>query len=482
VTPRGSTKRLLWIHQNYVGDEQVGNRRAAHVVEAFRNRGWTVDVIAPQASYLEADADGERTGPSKAPADPAIHRVRARRRGPEFARRRRAYAGFLWQALWLARRLPRPDLLFVSSPPLPQVALAIGLAVSWRRPLVLEVRDLWPAFLLELKLLRRTPLVPLLEWLEACAYRFADRCIVVSPPFAGYVERMGVPRSRITIVPSGGDPRLAIDDDRAGRQWRGEHGLENRLLFVYAGSFNEAYDLRSVLDTADALAVSNPEIMWLFAGDGRQRELVIARAASAQHVRYLGPLPRTVLWSVLRSADAGIVTLASVPLLRTVIPGKLLEYLAAALPVLAWAGGVTTAILRASHAGIALDRSRPQTIPVAVREFTVMPRTERQAMGRAGREWILAHMRADVLSRQVAEVVEASASRPACGVERRCLRAAIGAARDVIRAKPRRALASLVGQGAETMIQRSFDSWLGEPPIEHPEAPNRGPGSHLESR
>jgi glycosyltransferase involved in cell wall biosynthesis len=453
--------RLLWIHQNFVGDDQVGNRRAGHVLQAFRSHGWTVDVIAPHSSYLEVAPNDLGSDSTVEERDGiTVHRLRTRGQGAAYKRRRRSYLDFLWRAYWRAWRLPRPDLLFVSSPPLPQVALAMALAAWWRRPMILEVRDLWPAFLLELKLVRRTPLVLLLEWFEAFAYRYADRCVVVSPPFAGYLEGMGVPRTRLAIVPSGGDPRLAEGDGDAGRHWRDEHDLDQQLLFVYAGSFNEAYDLESVLDAADTLATSRPDVVWLFAGDGRQREMLVSRAASSDHVRYLGALSKRDLWPLLHAADAGIVTLEPTPLLRTVIPGKLLEYLTAGLPVLAWAGGQAASILRTSRAGVTLDSDKPHDVADALREFVELPASERRAMGQAGRKWVLANMRADVLALRAAVVADEALAHPRPGARGRFLVGSVAALWDAARHRSQRALRDLSGSDAESIIQRSFESWL----------------------
>jgi len=215
-----------------------------------------------------------------------------------------------------------------------------------------------------------------------------------------------------------------------------------------------------VLDAADALAPSHPEIVWLFAGDGRQRARLAARAARAAHVRHLGPLPRTELWRILRTADAGVVTLRPTPLLRTVIPGKLLEYMGAGLPVLAWAGGSTAAILAASGAGILFHRADPAADMESLRAFAALPDGERRAMGNAGRAWMRKHMRADVLAERAADAVDAAVAQTRPGARRRFFTCAARSFWDVARRRPRSALAGAAGPHAEAEIRQSFHAWL----------------------
>ena len=47
------SKRLLWIHQNFVTAHQPGNSRAIYQISSMLEQGWTVDVVTGDTGYLE---------------------------------------------------------------------------------------------------------------------------------------------------------------------------------------------------------------------------------------------------------------------------------------------------------------------------------------------------------------------------------------------------------------------------------------------
>lgn len=78
-----------------------------------------------------------------------------------------------------------------------QVAFSAALAARHWAPFVLEVRDLWPAFLVELGLVRsRVVVVEGLGLLEAQAYATADQVVAASPAFSPYLARLRLTLTR----------------------------------------------------------------------------------------------------------------------------------------------------------------------------------------------------------------------------------------------------------------------------------------------
>ena len=106
-------------------------------------------------------------------------------------------ATFAWKSAFThASELldPKPDVVVASSPhPFAWLAAA-RLARKAGCPLVVEVRDLWPASLIELLGLSRFhPLVILFSFIEKWAYRRAD-LVVSNLPYADrYMQEIGVP-------------------------------------------------------------------------------------------------------------------------------------------------------------------------------------------------------------------------------------------------------------------------------------------------
>jgi len=396
-------RRLLWIHQNFVSARQPGNSRPVHVISALLEQGWHVDVIASQRGYL-GDTTAARDGAPvviEREGGLTIHRLA---HGGGLDNRGGSYVRFMVCAMRYLWGLGHVDAVYASTPPLPQVLLAVLVSVWKRAPMMLEVRDLWPAFLTETKLVRSRPVLVALEWIESLSYRYAERCIPVSPPFAPFVEAMGVPRRRIVVAPTGAESRERAAD--AAAAWRARHGLDGRFVVAYTGSFNEAYGLEAVLAAAERTAVENPNIHWVFAGNGRLRGAVEAAAARCATIHYLDALPKDELLPVLDGADLGLVTLADLPLIKMCMPGKLFDYMAAGLPVLCLCDGIAGAMVGAAGAGLTLAAADAERIAAAVQRMASMPAATRQALGASGRAWVRRYMTTARMGRAIARAVE----------------------------------------------------------------------------
>ncbi|MFL5581444.1 MAG: glycosyltransferase family 4 protein, partial [Gemmatimonadaceae bacterium] len=102
-------------------------------------------------------------------------------------------------------RAGRPDVLIASSPPfLPHVS-GVALSRLWRVPLVLEIRDLWPDYMVQMGMLKEGRAQRALFGLERGLLARADHVTVVTESFKGRVTAKGVPADRITVLPNGVD-------------------------------------------------------------------------------------------------------------------------------------------------------------------------------------------------------------------------------------------------------------------------------------
>ncbi|HEY0021118.1 MAG TPA: glycosyltransferase family 4 protein [Longimicrobium sp.] len=449
------TGRLLWIHQNFVSAREAGNSRAIHLLAALLEAGWRVDLVCEQASYLGARAVDATDGPVvRREGGLAVHRLPGRETGLRLRGRGRAFLGFAARALRYAATLPRPDVVYASSPPPPQLLASLAAAARVRAPLVFEARDLWPAFLLQGGMLAPGPVAEGLWWTESLACRTAAACVAVSPPFAPYLERLGA--RAVTVALTGGDPALLDADRAAGAAWRRRMGVEDRVVVAYTGSLNEPYGIPAVLRAARRLAAEDPRVVWVFAGEGRGRPEVERAAAETGAVRWLGMMPKDALAPVLLGADLALQTHAGWPLLQTTVSGKLFDYLAAGVPVVSLSGGVTGTLLREAGAGVVVA---PDGLAAAVRALAALAPDARAAMGMRGRAWVARHAPAPAEARRIVAVVEAARGGPPVTRDA-LLRAGLAAGRAVARRAPQRAVADLFGGGREETIRRAFDAWM----------------------
>jgi glycosyltransferase involved in cell wall biosynthesis len=87
------------------------------------------------------------------------------------------------------------------------------------------------------------------------------------------------------------------------------------------------------------------------------------------------------------SADVMLVTLKQDPVFALTIPSKVQSYLACGRPIVAALDGEGARVVAESGAGIAANAGDAAALADGVLKLYRMPRPEREAMGRRGREY-----------------------------------------------------------------------------------------------
>jgi len=278
-------------------------------------------------------------------------------------------------------RLGPVDVVVVSSPTLFSALAAWLIARVRRVPFVMEVRDLWPAAIVSLGLMRPGAAVQALEWLARFLYGQAARVVVVTEAFVERLAAEGVPRNKLVVIPNGADTRLfspAID----GRACRARLQLDGRFVVAYIGSHGLSHGLSAVLDAAAA----QPDVTYLLVGDGADRARLLAQREQRQ-------LQNVIMWpsvgkadvpGLYAAADVCLVPLRDVPLFEAFVPSKLFEVLAAGRPIIGAVRGEARDILVRSGGALLVDPERGDQLAAAV-EHLRSDAGLRAELGRRGR-------------------------------------------------------------------------------------------------
>jgi colanic acid biosynthesis glycosyl transferase WcaI len=300
-------------------------------------------------------------------------------------------------------RMPRPDVLIASSPPFFPHFTGRLLAARYRAPLVLEVRDLWPDYLVGFGMLRRgSAAARALFAAERSVLRAAAGVVVVTDTFADRIAAKGVDRRRIAVVPNGVDlgryrpapppPDAVTAPDRSGA------APPAPLTFGYLGNFGRGQDLGVMVEVARLLRGEPVRIVLIGEGPERGRVEAAARAAGVTNLEIRDAVPRAATEACYHAFDVCLVPLAAVADFADTIPSKIFEIMACARPVLASVAGETQRLVENAGNGIAVPPADAPAIAAAIRRFAAMEPAQRHAMGLRGRDHVVRNYDRDVLA------------------------------------------------------------------------------------
>jgi colanic acid biosynthesis glycosyl transferase WcaI len=301
------------------------------------------------------------------------------------------YGSFCVSAALRGMGMNRSDVVIATSP-----QLLVGLSGAWiahwkRMPFVLEVRDLWPESLIavgvsnENSFLHRS-----LSALAGFLYRDARHIVVVTPAFREFlIQRWKVPASKISVVENGVETEL-FSPESGGAEVKRQFGLEGKFVVGYIGTMGVAHGLDTLIDAAASLLATRPNIAFLLVGEGADRERIqsIAHRRGLTNLLFVDQQARERVPAFIAASDACVVLLKKTELFKTVIPTKMLEFMACARPVILGVEGQARAILEEARAGIAIA---PENDGALVEAIVGLERdaSMRTSMGTNARHYIV---------------------------------------------------------------------------------------------
>jgi glycosyltransferase involved in cell wall biosynthesis len=306
------------------------------------------------------------------------------------------YGTYALMSTIVGSALRRPDVVMVSSPPLPAAAAAAAVAKRHRVPWVMDVRDPWPEAAVALGELSDERIIGAMEWLERRLYASAAGIITVTEPFREDIAAKTEDPEKIAIVPNG-TTQLWMDAGE-GEVDRAELGLpEDRFVWVYAGNLGIAQGLSAAVEAARRLGDG---FQLLLIGDGPMRKRLEQEAAGlpAGAVSFHGLVQPEVAARYLRASDATLVSLGAQPELSKFVPSKLFDCCAVGRPVVLAAAGEPVRLTREAGAALPVPPEDPEALVTAIRDLRADP-SLRQRLGDAGRSFAREYLRENQVER-----------------------------------------------------------------------------------
>lgn len=401
----------VWIINQYViAPGQAGGTRHHSLARELVRRGHEVTIIASSFDHYTRRETRLSSGePYKTEISDGITFVWLRTPpypGNTIARMWNMLV-FSWRVL-LGRgysHLPKPDVVWGSSPHLFGALAAERVASRLRVPFVLEVRDLWPQSLIELgNVSAKNPIALGLLVIERYLYRRANQIISLLQGAPDHMVSKGAGRHKIHWIPNGVDTQL----------FPKPAGLPENPVFtvMYAGAHGLANALDPIIDAAGILQREGyaPRVQFRFVGDGPAKSGLRQRAVAEgiNIIQFEDPVPKVKMFETLSQADAFVVCMKASPLYRWGISlNKIFDYLACARPIV-FSGDSPYSQISSAEAGITVPPEDGRAIADAIKRLIDTCVYDRAEMGLRGRRHVEEFYGMDVLGERLEQVLMAA--------------------------------------------------------------------------
>lgn len=355
-------KKLVYIHQYFKTPEEGGALRSYYISKGMVDHGIEVELITShnKAMYEQKNIDGIR-----------VHYLPIQYSNYySISKRYIAFLKFAFAAIKLSKKLPTPDLFYVTSTPLTVGMIALWFKWTQKIPYIFEVRDLWPEAPIQMGIIKSSLLKYLTIKLEKTIYKQADKIIALSPGIEkGIINKFK--KANISMIPNMADidffqkPSPNIAASPAG-------GHEKKELVIgYFGTFGIANNLEYILDVALECQKAKLPITYQLIGDGVRKKDIELKAIqmNLHNVDFLPHQNRSDIRGLLQQIDACFTCFLNITILETNSPNKFFDGLASGKLVIVNTQGWLKELVEENKCGFYTDPAKPENFPLLIEPF-----------------------------------------------------------------------------------------------------------------
>lgn len=371
-------------------------RRVGELVESLASQGHKVSVITGFPSYPKGIVyEGyHKALMQKSHWSDTVNLFRVylytspKRR--QFIHRLLHYLTFTLTSILGGLCAPRPDVVYVISPPY-FLGLSGWLVARLRGArLAFDVQDFWPEAPIALGYVKNRWLISVLLSMEKFVYDRSDVIFALSATMREKIIARGALPQKVEHVYNWVD--MAKFAPVSGDQRRADNGLDGKFVVLFAGNLGQAQGLDAVVDAA-ALIRDYDDIVFVILGEGMERSRLMQRVRDMNlaNIRFLDAVPEDQVPSYLGMADALLATLGRARHREAAIPSKIQVYMASAKPLLVAAEGAAAQVVQDAGCGLVVAPDDPKSLAAAVMHLQAMSPSAWCELGSAGRAYAQKH-------------------------------------------------------------------------------------------
>ncbi len=252
------------------------------------------------------------------------------------------------------------DVIFATSTPLTIALPAVYAARRLKKPMVFEVRDLWPELPIAVGVLKNPFLKKAARWLEQFAYKNAKYVVALSLGMAKGVIKSGYSPDKVHVIPNSCDTDLFQVPQSEGQKFLNSHPeLQGGPLVLYAGTLGLINGVGYLVDIASAMLQIDPAVRFLIVGDGREQDQIREKVSNAgvlgKNFWMIPPIPKLEMPRLLSATTIATSFVIDLPELWNNSANKFFDALAAGRPVMVNYEGWQADLIRETGSGLVVS-------------------------------------------------------------------------------------------------------------------------------
>lgn len=302
---------------------------------------------------------------------------------------------------------PAPDVVVATSPQFFCGWAGVLLSRIRRRPLLLEIRDLWPESIEAVGALQTGNVLRVLARLERWMYRASQHVVTVAESLRQSLIERDVDPGKISVIMNGVDQELfapRVPD----QELIDEFDVRGSFVITYCGTIGLAHGLEVVLRAAARLLDrGDTRIRFLIVGDGAQMSALQDEALQLglRNVKFVGSVDRGRVPAVLSISNACLIHLRRAKTFMGAMPSKIFEAAAMERPVILGVSGFARDFVSDAGCGICIEPENADQLVEAAVQLAEAPDLSVR-LGRAGREYVSVHYGRDQLAARYLRLIE----------------------------------------------------------------------------
>ena len=262
--------KIIYLHQYFNTNEMPGSTRSFELSKRLVQNGHKVYLITSKRD----DYQLQKNGWTKENGIDVYWTPVSYSNKMGFLRRIFSFLLFSIKSLKVTLSIDA-DIIYATSTPLTIAIPAIIYSRIKAKPMIFEVRDLWPEIPIAVGALKSPFTRFLALYLEKLAYKNSKKIIALSDGMRSGIIKKGYPANKINVITNLSNTRAYEEIDKNkdyGIRIHNYYPEPLDKLVIYTGAFGHVNDVNYLIKIAGAIKNINNKIKFIVAGEGVEQQ------------------------------------------------------------------------------------------------------------------------------------------------------------------------------------------------------------------